>query len=270
MNTVLKGSGVADDVVQETTIDWLKNLKSMPKTTAKTAPIVKKRKYGENELKGLKIAHSVDDFNQDQETILVLKDATISELEEQGDQLESIAIAESHKLRQNLENKSKKSGYTAYDDEDFTGTSKRGLLNKYDEEINGVSKPEFILGQEINLKQESNEKPSDAMNLDVQKSLISDYYTTQEMVAFKKPKKKKRPKARVREEDDEQIDNSLHIDGAPPSPAGFMDYQNSNIKADIASINFIDDDDLQASLARSRKFASRKKFVEDIEDGLLI
>lgn len=50
------------------------------------------------------------------------------------------------RLQKNLDNKKKKPGYLAYDDEEFTlgGGQKRNILSQYDEEIDEIKKKVII------------------------------------------------------------------------------------------------------------------------------
>jgi U4/U6.U5 tri-snRNP-associated protein 1 len=74
-------------------------------------------------------------------------------------------------------------------------------------------------------------------------------------IGFKKPKKKKRANRRVVEselpagEQEQQEDDQMAVDSAPSRPLKNLDT------------NFVDDDELQAALARSRK-AKMKKVVK--------
>jgi U4/U6.U5 tri-snRNP-associated protein 1 len=60
-------------------------------------------------------------------------------------------MAEEEKLKNRLELKTKKRDYTGYDDDEFQGgsqgLSKRSVLAKYDEEIDGVQQSVRILSQ---------------------------------------------------------------------------------------------------------------------------
>lgn len=75
---------------------------------------------------------------------------------------------------------------------------KKSLLEKYDEEISGPDKQSFVIGQ--NLSEEARKaqirekmKRADKILESVEGTslkIASDFYTEDEMVAFKKPKKK--------------------------------------------------------------------------------
>jgi U4/U6.U5 tri-snRNP-associated protein 1 len=67
------------------------------------------------------------------------------------DELQNVEMAEEEKLKNRLELKTKKRDYTGYDDDEFQGgsqgLSKRSVLAKYDEQIDGVQQSVRILSQ---------------------------------------------------------------------------------------------------------------------------
>jgi len=71
-----------------------------------------------DDLRGLRVGHEMD-LEEGQETILTLKDSTILENEDEGDELESIHMVAKNKLKENLELKKKKTIYSGVDDEEF-------------------------------------------------------------------------------------------------------------------------------------------------------
>ncbi|RUP51690.1 SART-1 protein, partial [Jimgerdemannia flammicorona] len=83
------------------------------------------------DLTGLKVAHDLSRFKDGGEIILTLKDSAILENDEDHE-----------RLQKNLDNKKKKPGYLAYDDDEFTlaGGQKRDILSQYDEDIDGPKK----------------------------------------------------------------------------------------------------------------------------------
>ena len=66
----------------------------------------------------MRVGHEMD-LEEGQETILTLKDSTILENEDEGDELESIHMVAKNKLKENLELKKKKTIYSGVDDEEF-------------------------------------------------------------------------------------------------------------------------------------------------------
>ncbi|XP_055339366.1 U4/U6.U5 tri-snRNP-associated protein 1-like [Paramacrobiotus metropolitanus] len=97
--------------------------------------------YSARELKGLKVEHDLDRFQEGSDIVLTLKDAGV--LEDGSDVLVSTALTEQEKLERNLENKKKKAAYNPYEDAD--ALQRPGLLKKYDEVIDGDRKGQFTL-----------------------------------------------------------------------------------------------------------------------------
>lgn len=89
--------------------------------------------YSSKDLAGVKVGHELETFEDGDEQILVLKDTTIDENEEEGDELENLDLREKEKLKDKLELKKKKPVYNPNDDDDGT----QGILAHYDEEIDG-------------------------------------------------------------------------------------------------------------------------------------
>lgn len=105
--------------------------------------------YGEEQLSGLRVGHDLDDFGEGEERILTLKDSSILENEEEGDELINIQMSERERLEKNLENKKKKNRpvYSGFDDDEFTG-KKKSLLSQYDEVLGTESGNDgFVLGK---------------------------------------------------------------------------------------------------------------------------
>lgn len=174
--------------------------------------------YTSADLKGIKVAHSLASIEH--ETILTLADSTIEENELEGDKLASVDIMDQMRLQKNLDNKkaAARKGYTGYDDDEFAeGTAvgtKRNILSKYDEDINGFQQDYFVLddGGRANASTVKNnggggaddddalgkdqlslKLKRDFVSLDFdKKSMSTDYYTKEEADAklVKKSKKK--------------------------------------------------------------------------------
>ncbi|KAF9981579.1 hypothetical protein BGZ65_003791, partial [Modicella reniformis] len=195
--------------------------------------------------------------------------------EEHGDELISIQLAEQEKLHKNLEDKKKinRPVYTGYDDDEFVLGKQKSLLSQYDEVLGIESGTEgFVLGKVHRSRQGaesgdgsiSNNKgfgglsAKEIMNKKLKESAITltynktqqaqDYYTKEEAeTTFKKSKKKKKSRSRKQdnwEEDESQDENSMDVERPEP--------------VDISDMNFVDDEDLQASLAKARRVATKK------------
>ncbi|KAF9428406.1 hypothetical protein BGZ94_002506 [Podila epigama] len=228
--------------------------------------------YGEDQLTGLRVGHDMSDFGEGEERILTLKDSTILENEEEGDELINIQMSERERLEKNIENKKKKNRpvYSGFDDDEFVTGKKKSLLSQYDEELGIDSGNDgFILGQATARKPKADANRSslssaqsglnakEIMNQKLKESAISltynktqqsqDYYTKDEAeITFKKPKKKKKSRSRKSGDswEDEEDENAMQVEKPKP--------------LDISELNFVDDEDLQESLARSRRLATKK------------
>ncbi|KAF8739411.1 hypothetical protein AX14_009782 [Amanita brunnescens Koide BX004] len=214
------------------------------------------RDYTERDLEGLKVSHDFDELNEGEARILTLKDSRILDNEE--DELQNIEMAEAEKDKKNQELKIKKRDYTGYDDEEFAEGNqgmKRTLLSKYDEFLEGPREVGFRLGGSVVSTQERKNEELQQAAAAVNKSLLSiDYiknvessdYLKEGDVGFKKPKtKKKRPSRRVPNESDEKPNgDGMEVDEKPIVPV----ERERNL-----NVNFVDDDELQAALARSRR-----------------
>ncbi|TPX41944.1 hypothetical protein SeMB42_g05340, partial [Synchytrium endobioticum] len=239
--------------------------------------------YTSSDLTGLRVAHDLGDFADGAEKILVLKDSTIEENEEGGDELLSVAVADSEKLRKNLENKRRKKPYTGFDDEDLASGRKKNILSQYDDEdqersgfVIAAQGRVNIVDDETRRSQIAEKLKANAISLEHDKMReIKDYYTAQEMPAsFKKPKdKRKKPKVRRRTDVEDEPNAAVDVASASTNANGHVKDQNddmdvdskprifaySNKDVDIDGTNFVDDDDLHMALARARRSNIRNK-----------
>lgn len=131
--------------------------------------------------------------------ILTLKDQQV--LSESGDLLVNVNMIDDERYKRNILNKSKKPIYDPYADENFDedGISKNKILEKYDEEIDGEKKDNFVLGinntvdskqhQLETVKQRLANKKLETLQM-TEPKLASEYYNEEELEKFKKPKKK--------------------------------------------------------------------------------
>ncbi|KAJ6576459.1 SART-1 family-domain-containing protein [Mycena vulgaris] len=261
LNTSLKGSTLGDADGDDDTLKWIKKSKKREKELAKKRvaelesmdKVFQGDEYTERDLVGLKVSHDFEDMDEGDARILTLKDSRILDNEE--DELQNVEMAEDERTKKNNELKIKKRDYTGYDDEEFVPGHegmKRSVLSKYDEDINGVQETGFRLGNSVQTKAEKVEQQQHAAAAMVNKSLLTiDYaktfattdYLQEGDVGFKKPKtKKKRSSRRAPAEAEPVPDDQMDVDQKPIVP-----------RARDLDANFVDDDDLQAALARSRK-----------------
>ncbi|RDW81073.1 U4/U6-U5 snRNP complex subunit SNU66 [Aspergillus mulundensis] len=229
--------------------------------------------YTASDLAGIKVGHEIGDFGGGEDHVLTLKDTTIDENEEEGDELENIDLRDREKAAERIELKKRK---PVYDPTEENAT----ILAQYDEEIDGKKRKRFTLDakgstveeQEARRQEVSEKLKRNIISLDFEaETPVSDYMDVSE-IKIKKPKKKKSKTTKKRSAlDDDDIfpttesadtpnDASMDIDtvnGAQaPAPRKIIDE----------NISFVDDDDLQASLTRQRRAALKKRQKSRPED----
>ena len=131
--------------------------------------------------------------------ILTLKDQEV--LDDNADLLVNVNMIDNERYKRSILNKTKKPTYDPYDDENFDeyGFPKNKILEKYDEEIYGEKKDNFVLGtnnavelkrrQIETVKQRLANKKLETLQM-AEPKLASEYYNEEELAKFKKPKKK--------------------------------------------------------------------------------
>ncbi|TPX32879.1 hypothetical protein SmJEL517_g04070 [Synchytrium microbalum] len=282
----LSGPTLADDADLDDTLAWVQ--RSAKKREVELAKRKEReleeldqdaiKDYTASDLSGLRVGHDLEDFTDGGEKILVLKDSTIEENEEEGDELLSVAIADSERTRKNLENKRKKKAYTGFEDdeESLTLGTRKNILSQYDEDDEQATRSGFFIADKggINIVDEETRRNQIAERLKANSISLSqdkmreikDYYTPEEeasLLAFKKPndkkKKSKKPKStRKRDNDDDSIPSAV-VQGSNMTDDMDVDEERpktftySNRDANIDGTNFVDDDDLQMELARARR-----------------
>ncbi|KAJ6441979.1 DNA binding protein SART-1 [Purpureocillium lavendulum] len=242
--------------------------------------------YTSKDLAGIKVAHDSSAFLEGNDQILTLKDTTIGENEEEGDELENVDLRDQEKLTARLDLKKQRPGYNPNDDND---DGERGILSQYDEEIHGKKTKKFTLDSDGAIAELSDilGQPAakanklQSVNLDDvlgnytltlwssrsrkltricpgDAPLSSDYMAASE-IKVKKPKKKKSKGSRQRQRDE---DDSFPLEQAQVEDNS-MDIDNNIVtngtKRKAATDTFADDEDLQASLALQRKSALKKR-----------
>ncbi|CAA7267035.1 unnamed protein product [Cyclocybe aegerita] len=260
LNASLKGAtlGDAEEDVDDT-LKWIKRNKKKERELAKKRQQELENRdkeleaeYTERDLVGLKVSHDFEGMDEGDARILTLKDSRI--LDNDEDELHNVEMAEEERTKKRLELKIKKRDYTGYDDDEFAegnqGLMKRSILAKYDEDIEGSRQSDFRLGSSMTSSQKQQEARKQQEAASVNKSLLSiDYaknietndYIQEGEIGFKKPKTKKKRSSRRAPVDTELAEDSMDVDQRVVPRIRDLD------------INFVDDDDLQEALARSRK-----------------
>ena len=274
----IQGKGLADESDEEIdTRKWLVQQKKRQRKIEKQREKARKMEeelkeresvaYTSKDLAGVRVAHEVEDFDLGSgEQVLTLKDTTLDENEEEGDELENVQLREKEKTEDRLSLKKKK---PIYNPNDIDESDESKVLAQYDEVIDGKKRKRFTLdadGSTVEEREAKKQALGDKLNaqsfsLDAIPDLpISDYQEPKE-VSFKKPKKKKSKGTREKAVDDEDFDPSAKAN------VDAMEVDNDDTSVRQVDSSFIDDDDLQVSLAKQRREAlkNRKKVKpEDI------
>ncbi|KAK0534276.1 hypothetical protein OC842_002682 [Tilletia horrida] len=283
----------------ESTLSWLKASKKRAKENAARRQLQQQieeqeaqvqAEYGQSDLTGLRIGHDFEEFEEGgEERILTLRDARV--LEDAEDELVDSVLAQRERDEENAERRKGAKKYTGLDDEEFGASSslgkKRGVLSKYDADLDGsgaARKDEgevgFRIGGPVQDKsqiraQQAEEEARLAnrqlLNLDYSKNVeVSDYLTEGE-VGFKKSKgkKKKRAATKIKVDVDDEEPNASN---AAETNDGDVDMADSATAEPSAPIprgpriietdNFVDDDELQASLAKARRQKAKKTLTK--------
>ncbi|TQN73772.1 U4/U6.U5 tri-snRNP-associated protein snu66 [Colletotrichum shisoi] len=275
-HAILEGKSLGE--AEDADVDakaWLKAQKKRQKAIDKArkleeeqaaaeAAVLAAVEYTSKDLAGVKVAHELDNFLDGDEQILTLKDATIDQNEEEGDELENMDLRAKEKLQENLDLKKKKPAYDVFAAADEG--AERGILAQYDDEIYGKKGKKFTLDSSGAIAELGDilgapEKSKKLQNIDldaIQDAPTSDYLDISE-IKVKKPKKKKSKSTRQKPIDEDDI---FPIDTAPTGD-DMMDLDSGAAvlqkKRKIEDDTFVDDEDLQASLAIQRKNALKKR-----------
>lgn len=241
--------------------------------------------YTEKDLKGLTVEHDIESITEDKGMILTLKDQEI--LNQSNDVLVNVNMVDEERYKRNILNKTKKPGYNAYDDEnlDEFGLSKKNILDKYDQEIEGEKKDNFILGvhNPIEIKQRRSEivkhrlanKKLESLQT-AEPQLASEYYSEKELEKFKKPKKKVRKirtKKGLKADDLVPQDNDYLRDLGSRRSKKIEDIKENDStldvddldgpKEDLTGVKF-EDDDKELELKLALKKAQRLKELQTL------
>ncbi|XP_014216516.1 U4/U6.U5 tri-snRNP-associated protein 1 [Copidosoma floridanum] len=218
----------------------------------------KRNAYTGKHLKGLRVEHNVSDFKDGSSIILTLKDQDI--LAKDDDVLVNVNMKDDERYKKNVLIKAKKPGYDAFDESyyDEYGMSKAKVLEKYDEEIDGEKRDSFAIGS-VDLKAMKAREAEIVKNRLANKRLESleftnlkmatDYYNEEEMVKFKKPKKKIKKIRRKFKADDLIQDNNDYLKDLGSrrrrreEPTDILDVDDVDApKEDLSRIKIEDDD----------------------------
>ncbi|XP_068922480.1 U4/U6.U5 tri-snRNP-associated protein 1 [Petaurus breviceps papuanus] len=163
----------------------------------------RKEQYSARDLQGLTVEHTIASFREGETMILTLKDKGV--LQEEEDVLVNVNLLDKERAEKNVELRKKKPDYRPYaEDEsvdDMAVFKPRSILAKYDEELEGERPHSFRLdrsgtadgARERELEEIRANLRQQAQSLTMAgPRLASEYLTPQEMVTFKKTKRRVR------------------------------------------------------------------------------
>ena len=210
-------------------------------------------------LAGVKIAHDLEDFIEDHEVVLTLKDQSILDkdgIKGDADVLENINLSEEYRIQQALKAKKKKLGLESYDDD-----APKSILPQYDEVK--MEKEGFMLdshgeyNQERLRKAESikfalSKKKANIESLDTSTNIQSEYMTQEESTTggFKMPKKKNFKK-KAQEDIIKFLEENLEFSSA--------DHGNRE------SRGLNDDEDLKEKIEKKQKMENYNQALENAQ-----
>lgn len=240
----------------------------------------RRKAYNDKHLRGLRVDHDMEDFSEGKTVILTLKDKGV--LDEDDDALVNVNMMDDEHYRKNVANKKKNPlsyGYDVYEEQyDMLGNPiDRGILEKYDEEIDGAAKKKaFVIGENLEERKEQQRKLLEIKTKlagkrletlqDTKIQLASDTFTEVEMAKFKKPKKKvKKLRQKLKADDLLPLGNEsseqhfgrrggIHSD---PNDDVRMVEEESDMKPAVE-----EDDDLQKVLSKARKLKQKESLIK--------
>lgn len=279
-----KGLGEVDEKEDLDTKTWLLQQKKRRKKLEKERLAKLEKELAEREnapeytaedLAGVKVAHELEDFEGGEEQVLTLKDSTIDQNEEEGDELENLDLKEREALTERLSSKIKKPVYDPHAENEEGGST---ILKHYDETIDGKKRKRFTLdGQGASLEEREAMKQAvgkklkaTAISLDILKDTPTSDYTEVTEAKIRKPKKKKAKTTRQKATDEDDI-FPAETSHATQTNGDVMDVDAGNARIPdaqpkAAESAFVDDEDLQAVLTVQRRAALKKRKREKPED----
>ncbi|RKF78856.1 U4/U6.U5 tri-snRNP-associated protein snu66 [Golovinomyces cichoracearum] len=266
----LEGKGLGESDGQDLDVkSWLTKHKKRQKQIEKARKMEKELaeaemalEYTAKDLAGVKVGHELENFQEGEEQILTLKDATIDENEEEGDELENIDLRAKEKLDEDLKLKTKR---PVYNPMEMDESNNHSILAHYDEEIDGKKRKLLTLDEQGKVVGDVTKDTSSlqnlAFNLDIPKENPESDYLAATEIKIKKPKKKKAKSIRQKQIDEEDI-----IPVPEESSSNALKNEDDQVvkwpvpkKRVFQDISFVDDDDLQRSLAVQRSNTLKKR-----------
>nr|XP_014099711.2 U4/U6.U5 tri-snRNP-associated protein 1 isoform X1 [Bactrocera oleae] len=241
----------------------------------------RRKAYNDKHLKGLRVEHDMDEFTEGKSVILTLKDKDV--LDEDEDALINVNLVDEERYRKNVENKKQNPlsyGYNVYEEQydELGNPIERGVLEKYDEDIDGSKKKrEFVIGDNLEEQREHRRKLLEIKTKlagkrletleDARIELATDTYSEAELTKFKKPKKKvKKLRKKLKIEDllplnGEPLEQHLGSRRDRNRGAESMDIDDTKDTASQVKMEEADDD-LERILSKARKLKQKENIIK--------
>ncbi|EFX06274.1 DNA-binding protein [Grosmannia clavigera kw1407] len=135
-----KGDGADGDAKA-----WLRGQKQRQKKITKQSEAEAAAEEEERQRRKRLVGHDMSALLDGGDQILTLRDATVLENEDDGDELENMELREHEKLQERLDLKKKRVAYDPLTMTDDETPGSRTILGQYDEEIHGKKRKTFTL-----------------------------------------------------------------------------------------------------------------------------
>ncbi|XP_017153392.1 U4/U6.U5 tri-snRNP-associated protein 1 [Drosophila miranda] len=243
----------------------------------------RQRAYGDNNLKGLRVEHDMDDFGEGRTVILTLKDQDVLN-EEEGDTLVNVNMLDDERYKKNVVNKKQNPlsyGYNVYEEQydELGNPIERSVLEKYDEDIEGQPKKRknFVIGENSEEDRENRRRLLEIKTKlagkrletleDTNLQLASDTFSVEELAKFKKPKKKvKKLRQKLKAEDLEPLAEAgtSGMSNFGSRQGRHRDPEDVDMEETKPEVKYEadEDDDLERVLSKARKLKQKENIIK--------
>lgn len=240
----------------------------------------KSTNYSSKDLQGIKVGHDIESFAEERQVILTLKDRDV--LADEGDELINVNMVDDERYKKNVELRKQDPrtyGYDVYEEQydEFGAFVGRGLLSKYDDELDGEKRKNFTIGESkdliiqqqrkaLEVKAKLQNKRLESLNLEPLK-VASDHFTEEEMTKFKKPKKKVK-KTRQKLKADELLEIAGNKAGSSKTKdhgsrrRNLSDDEEMPMAEEDSKVKIeVEDDELEQMLKKARRLKQKEKII---------
>lgn len=227
--------------------------------------------------KGVRVLHDFDDFVEDREIVLTLKDSYILQNEkilDEDDMLENIELSEAYKSQVDQENRTKK--VLSYEDK---SGAERKILPQYDEkkrfkdgillDTEGEYNLEKIRQREsIKAKLAGKSTDKKEINLETSKTVASEYMNAEEMKKFKIPMKKPQNNKKSKEDIIAFLESSLKEEDDDHGNREIMKQQREKVELQDMITKKQKMENYETALDKAREKTKYSRFYEEEYDEL--